>query len=110
MSKITDLTVSGRGNSLYQFTAYTLDTTFRAVGAVYMFTIRTLDNSGSGSHDVVYIGQTGDLSTRFEDHHKASCITRKGANCICIYLESSQETRCAIERELLANYDHPCNG
>ena len=56
-----------------------------------------------------YVGQTGDLSTRFETHHKQSCFDRHGANRICIYEEQLERTRLVIEQDLIDNYHPVCN-
>jgi hypothetical protein len=55
---------------------------FRAVGGVYAIS-RRYPNGNTYSHQVVYFGQTEDLSVRFEDHHKEECFVQQQANCIC---------------------------
>ena len=57
MAKIADATFNGKTGT-YQFQVYPNDTAFKAVGAVYVFTKRTVDSSGKGSHALLYIGQT----------------------------------------------------
>ncbi len=69
------VTATGKSGTTYTFTVYDLATTFRPIGGVYLF----LKN-----RNPVYVGQTGDLSTRFDNHHKASEITRNGASCIAV--------------------------
>src|SRR6266480_4059466 len=103
MSKIEDLTLTGKSGTKYTFQMYPLGTEFKAVGGVYIITKRTASTTG-GSHSLIYIGQTGDLSERFDDHHKADCFKRHGANCIGVLLEESEEKRVAIEADLLAAY------
>lgn len=56
------------GEAVYTFEIYTADTEFNNVGAVYFFTRR---NDNSGSHSLLYIGQSGELGA-------ASGITRSG--------------------------------
>ena len=109
MAKLTDVTFVGTSGTKYRFEAYAFGTTFKALGAVYIFTVRTVKD-GKGSHDPIYIGQTGDLSERFDDHHKAKCIKSKNPTCICIHLNDSDKSRLAIETDLLANRNPPCNG
>ena len=59
----------------------------------------------------IYIGQTSDISERFENHHKWSCITRNGATHICTHKSSANETeRLAEESDLIKNYNPVCNG
>lgn len=106
MAKISTLTLTGASGRQYQFDVYPLDTEFNSVAAVYAITKR----NASANHTIIYIGQTDDLSERFDNHHKATCFKRQGANCVCIHVEKNEETRLAIERDLIKNYDPPCNG
>lgn len=106
----------GLSGYTYRFSLYSFDSfidlkdAFKTnFSALYLFTRRSFGNENN-SHDLVYLGETGDLSTRFESHHKEFCITRHGANCIGIYAASENERqRLAEENDLLANYDFPCN-
>ncbi|MGC2517256.1 MAG: hypothetical protein WA383_22260, partial [Terriglobales bacterium] len=41
------------------------------------------------------VGETGDLSTRFDDHHKADCFAQHNANCICTHGDEDEESRLA---------------
>ena len=88
---------------------YSIDTSFNSVGAVYFITKRSKDNGGH-NHTRIYVGETGDLSTRFDDHHKAGCFNEHDANCICVYQEESESKRLKIEKDLIDNYNPPCNG
>jgi hypothetical protein len=111
MAKYGTVTYTGKSGKKYEFTAYSWDTEFKEnYGAVYFITKRSPNNDGGNSHTRIYVGQTGDLSERFDDHHKANCFSSKGANCKCIYGESNKESRLAIERDLIEAYDPPCNG
>jgi hypothetical protein len=87
---------------------YPWETEFRALGGVYIITKRTATRGG-GTHSLIYIGHTGNLAERFNNHHKADCWERHGANCIGILLEESETKRLEIEADLLAAYDWPCN-
>jgi len=109
MSHIEDLTLTGKSGTNYTFQMFPLDTQFKALGAVYVITKRTQGSNG-GTHSLIYIGQTGDLSTRFDDHHKEDCFKRHGANCIGVLLNESEDRRLEIEMDLLAAYHWPCNG
>lgn len=106
MAKISTLSLKGASGRQYEFDVYPLDTEFNSVGAVYAITKR----DASRNHTVIYIGQTDDLSERFDNHHKASCFYRHSANCVCIRAENNEETRLAIEKDLIANYNPTCNG
>jgi hypothetical protein len=108
MGKIADVTLKGQSSS-YQFEAYPIDATFNAVGAVYVFTKRTVDPSGSGSHTPIYIGQTDSLADRIPNHEKWPCIKRENANCICVQLDDSERSRLQKEADLITAYHPPCN-
>ena len=110
MSKIATLTVSGKSGNKYDFDVYSFNTSFKAIGAVYLITERTKKSDGGGSHSYIYVGETDDLSTRFNSHHKAACFTRQNANCKCIFAEESENKRLSIESDILDNDNFPCNG
>jgi hypothetical protein len=110
MIKFGTVTFSGKSGTNYEFVAYPLKTEFNAVSGVYFITKRTSNKSGDISHAGIYIGQTNDLSIRFDKHHKADCFTEHNANCICIHREADEEKRLAIEQDLIDKYSLPCNG
>jgi len=108
MAKIADATFSGKTGS-YDFEVYTIDTTFNDVGAVYVFTKRTVDSSGKGTHTFVYIGQTESLADRIPNHEKWPCIKRYNANCICVHRDDNEQSRRRKEADLITGNDAPCN-
>ena len=108
MAKIADATFSGKTGS-YSFNVYSIDTTFKPIAAVYIFTKRTVDSSGKGSHQFIYIGQTDSLSDRIPNHEKWPCIRRNGANCICVHQDDNERPRVSKEADLLAANKTPCN-
>ena len=110
MAKPADITFRGRSGTEYTFGVYLMDTSFNEDGAVYFVTRRYQKPEGGYTHDPIYVGQTEDLSTRFDDHHKQSCFDRKNANCVCAYVENSESKRFDIEDDLIQNYVPPCNG
>ena len=109
MISIGTLKLTGRSGIEYNFGSYSLDTSFRLVGAVYVITKRTTQIDGSGTHDFVYVGQTGDLSKRFDDHYKADCFKRHMANCVSIHLDDNENSRLAKETDLIVALNPPCN-
>ena len=110
MSKLSNIEIAGKSGSKYSFGVYPYDTTWKEIGAVYVVTKRTVQPNGSGTHDFIYVGQTDNLKERHTGHHKADCFTRRGANCLCALVEESEETRLAIETDLIAGHTWPCNG
>lgn len=97
------LTFYGRDRQQYQFFVYPNTTAFRAVPAIYAFL-----TSDDGHGCVLYIGQTHDLSTRFENHHKWEDATRLGFKFIGVCpMDAHNLDR--VERSLIQAYFPPCN-
>ena len=107
MTKIADASFSA-GGSKYDFKAYSTDTSFRDVSAVYIFTKRTVANN-QGSHEFLYIGETGKLGVRIENHEKWNCVNRHGCNCICVHLVGGEGARLDIETAFRNENETPCN-
>jgi hypothetical protein len=97
------------GNS-YTFNVHPWGVSLRSIGGVYVVTRAKPKLQGGRNHDVLYVGQTGDLSERFDNHHKADSFRRHGATDLCAMTEQSEKTRLAIEADLIAGYNPPCNG
>lgn len=110
MAKLATITFKGKSGNKYTFNVYSFDTDFKAIGAVYFVTERTEKADGTGSHTRIYVGQTGDLSERIDNHHKQDCFEENDANCICVHSESNEDKRLEIEADLIDNYNPPCNG
>lgn len=108
VAKIADATFKGKTGT-YQFEVYSNDTGFNAVGAVYIFTKRSVDSAGKGSHALLYIGQTDSLSNRIPNHEKWPCVRKNGGNCICVHRDDDEASRLRKEADLLAANDTPCN-
>lgn len=110
MAKIGTINLTGASGTKYSFNIYPYGTNFKEIGAVYSISKRTAKSDGSGTHTQIYIGQTNNLSERFDDHHKKSCFKRHNANCHSIHQESNENKRLEIEKDLINAYDPPCNG
>lgn len=101
--KITWMGKSGKG---YTYWLYKIDTNFDAVPANYIFCKETAENKVQA----IYIGETGDLSERFDNHHRMPCIKREGATGICTHKSSGDgDVRRSEESDLIANYNPTCN-
>ncbi len=104
MAKETTVTLNGASGRSYSFDVYPWGTSFKAVGAVYII----LKKNGT-NFTILYIGQTGDLSERFDNHHKRPCFDRHGKTHIGIHPVSSESHRFDIETDLVRNYSPVCN-
>lgn len=99
------VTATGSSGAQYSFQVYPWGTPFKAVGAVYLVL-----RQGNPSHDLLYVGQTDDLSARFDNHHKQPCFDRKGRTHIAVLVEPSEPKRLRIESDLVQKYQPSCNG
>lgn len=106
MSNTPTFSITGKSGKVYTFYIHKLPVNFQAVSGVYLFT-KLLDN---GQYQYIYLGITKDLSERFDDHHKADCISRNGATHLCAFTEESEETRKYIEKDIMAVISTKCNG
>ncbi len=108
------LTLNGISGKQYLFDLFSfedfseLKSSFRAMPAVYVFTRRRMVTNGC-THDLVYLGETENLSQRFDAHHKEQCITAHFANCIGVHGLAPEEVGMDIEKDILSAYDFPCN-
>lgn len=98
------VTVTGQSGTNYGFDVYPWGTNFSPVGGLYLVLKKQIGNYG-----ILYIGQTGDLSERFDNHHQAQCFTRNGKTHIAVRGEGSEKQRLAIETDLIRNYNTSCN-
>jgi hypothetical protein len=109
MAKLADFTVTGKSGEKYKFEVYPKDSSWNEVAAVYLVTKRTIKPDGVGSHAHIYVGPTDNLKERFASHHKENCFTTREANCGCVLQVSSEQARLAIEADILAGDNWPCN-
>ena len=97
----------GASGTGYKYWIYPINTTFGAGPGNYIFAKETQPNT----YAPIYIGQTADLSERFDGHHKMSCIKQKGATHIHVHTSSAkEEERIAEETDLIHKWNPPCNG
>jgi len=105
MVQTTNLALTGASNRSYSFQVFTWGTNFNPTGAVYSILKRTPE----GKYRILYIGQTGDLSERFDTHHKQACFNRNGKTHIGVHPEPTESRRFDIETDLVRNYNPTCN-
>ena len=109
MAKVGTATFTGTSGSKYEFTTHSRNTKFKAVGGVYFMTRLLKRSDGGYRHTHIYVGETGNLSKAVLSLDKKACCDKRGANCVCIYLESSESKRLKIEAGLRNKYNPPCN-
>lgn len=100
--------VSGETYDLHQFSFDDFDEikeAFPNCGGIYVFTYA----EPGQEPDPVYCGKADDFSTRFNNHHKETCIRRNRANRISLMRVDSETVRDRIEVDILENYNFPCN-
>lgn len=96
----------GTSGKKYKYWVYALDTTFEKSPGNYVFAKTTKPDALLA----IYIGETEDISERFDHHHKMPCILNNGATNICVHKSSDdREVRCEEESDLIANYHPVCN-
>jgi hypothetical protein len=106
MNTATAETIQAYGISgvCYTFWLYPWGTQFKPVGGVYLV-LRV----SAGTTYVVYVGQTGDLSERFDNHHKRSCFDRNAKTHLAVLMEGVEARRHRLEQDLIGKYTPPCN-
>jgi len=102
MDTATGIGASGRK---YSYGVYLLSTIFRGPGN-YVFAKKV-----EMGYAPIYIGQTGALEDRFDDHHKMPCIIKHGATHFLVHKGAdNEEVRCAEEADMVAYHRPTCNG
>ena len=96
----------GKSGTNYTYKIYPLDTSFKAIAGNYCFAKEVQPNKWRP----IYFGETGDLSTRFDNHHKMDCVTKNGADSIHVHANNSSNARLDEEADLIAKWDPVCNG
>lgn len=108
MSKLSEVTLSGKSGNKFKFNVYPITEECPSESGIYAFTKRV--QSGTNfNHTVIYIGMAQSFQQRFYNHHKDDCIDKNGANCICLMQVKDENQRIAIEKDLLASYNTSCN-
>lgn len=102
----TTVVLTGKSGAKYSFVVYARAQKFNPVGAIYVMSKRLDD----GRYSIIYIGQTGDLSSRPLNHHRTACFDKHGADHLLIHVEQDAKKRLAIETDLIQAYQPPCNG
>lgn len=98
----------GASGRVYQYWVYSIDDfSFKAEPGNYIFAKETKPDT----YTPIYIGQTADLSERFDAHHEMSCVRLFGATHIHAHRSSGkEEARTAEESDLIQKWHPLCNG
>lgn len=107
MSVLGVIDVRGCSGNTYNFNVYKYGTKFKKIGAVYI--ILNEYDPFDPFEDLIYVGQSEDMSERFDCHHKEQCFQKHYANYIGIHSESEEDTRLDIEKDIYDEYSPPCN-
>lgn len=97
------VTLEAEGRT-YNFEVYPKETRFKDVVALYVFLAPTL-----GGYYPLYIGQTTELGTRLENHHKWSEAVRHGFAYIGVCRDVSILSLDLDERALIQRHRPPLN-
>lgn len=110
------VTLRGQSGKEYTFELYgfgdfdDLKSMDKEMPVLYLFSQRYANN-GAYLHNYLYLGETGDLSTRFSGHHKEAELRQHNANCIglCTQVPEDDTSRKALEEDLLGAIKFPLN-
>jgi len=106
MTDFGTITWRGKSGREYKYLIYRIDAAFEAVAGNYVFA----EETSPGLFMPIYIGQTGDLSERFDKHHAMPCIKRNRAAFIHVHVnDGGEQARLKEEADLIARWDPPCN-
>lgn len=96
----------GKSGKFYEYQIFDLWPSFKDEPGNYSFAV----DNGSTIRPL-YFGESGSLKNRVSDiHERYLCAKQSGANVVCAHLSSSDVSiRCAEERDLVDNYNPPCN-
>lgn len=104
MASLGKLVLTGVSGKKYRFMVYPLDTRLRKLSGVYVITKRSRKAEGRYGHLALYVGHTEDFSQPFGRHRKAKEFRGRGANCICLQSDKSEESRLAKQQDLVAAF------
>lgn len=100
MADLGTITWTGQSGKEYKYWIYDIGTTFTKAPGNYIFARKT----ETGTFSPIYMGQTEDLSERFDNHHKMPCIKKNGATHIHIHRNDNEKDRLAEESDLIAKW------
>ena len=107
MSGNHDIDWVGASGKRYRYQVFNVNQPFKAAAGNYIFCKLNAYNVWVP----IYVGQTEDLSERFENHHAMPCIKRNGATHIHVHLTTGgRQVRLDEETDLVRAHNPVCNG
>jgi predicted GIY-YIG superfamily endonuclease len=106
MTNVPTITWAGQSGASYKYWVYPFDIPFDPKPGNYIFA----GQSGPGRWHALYIGQTSDLSERFDTHHAMAEAKRRGATHIHAHVNGDEKARLAEEADLRQRWKPPCKG
>ena len=98
---------TGNSGKKYKYWIHPIGWKFKGGPGNYAFTKETKN----GTFVPIYFGETGDLSDRFDNHHKKQCILQHGATHIHVHTSSAVASiRRAEESDLNDKWNPVCKG
>ena len=109
MAKFGNLMMSGKSGEKYCFQTWSYNTRFRSVGAVFFVSKRLFNdkNFHRASHQIIYIGQTANMSEPMGPVTQLEAFEKQGVNCVCVYAAADEAQRVNILEDLIAAGHHP---
>lgn len=106
MAKYGDVMLSGKSGERYCFQTWPYHTRFRSVGAVYFVTKRVFNNKTfrRACHEVLYIGQTSNMSEPLGSLSQLDAFEKHGANCVCVFPATDEAQRMNILDDLIQGH------
>ncbi|PKB59644.1 MAG: hypothetical protein BZY83_00825 [SAR202 cluster bacterium Casp-Chloro-G2] len=106
-TEVREIYWPGKSGQKYKYRIYPIGQSFKGQPGNYIFAKETKP----GRFAPIYIGETGDLSDRFDNHHKMLCIQKQGATHIHVHGSSAnRNARLAEESDLNDRWNPICKG
>ncbi len=96
----------GASGMKYKYWIHRLPSNFKAAAGNYIFA----EEINPNIYEPAYIGETGDLAERFDDHHAMPCIKRARATHIHVHTTAGGiQTRRDEASDLIKKWQPTCN-
>lgn len=102
MASLGKTAFRGGSGKAYRFRVYALGARFRKLSGLYVFASRLHREEGGYRYVALQVGHTEDFSELAGQHGNAEELTQRGANCVCLQKDPSEESRLAKHQDLVA--------